>query len=354
MSWNNVKGVSAAKIWTDNPDITKAYLFANGNHQVKLTVAVSFVLSNTAEAGPTEDEVKAAITLIDYQTAAGLSHLKTGDKGAYAAVYQPNSPVTIKAVEDSNTGAYQYEFDYYISSDSTINASYMSEEVALLISYTGSDGKPVSYSTASGSKSQSYVAVTVEPPKKYGMSGSNMTPVVFNTLDDKFQASATTVSSWINHLYETSAILYSLRIDDSYFKIINFITTNTPESPNACLQHTISNFSDDNDYEYVFAHSFLIANKPLLATLNVYSTNLDIMSSDSWILIEYSGQVSQSPGELIFAYINSHMIYAKGGPGPIAESSGPATLTAYDQFGNDTDIVINSDDNGYPKLASVN
>lgn len=168
MSWDNVKGVSSAQIWTDNPDMTQAYLFANGNHQVKLTVGLSFTLSNATQPGPTEDEVKAALTLIDYETAAELSHLKIGEKGGYAYVYQPNSPTAIKSLpvrDASNLGAYQYELDYYLSSDSTFNSNYASEKVALLLTYTGSTGTEIDYRTSSGSKSQSYVAVTVYPPK---------------------------------------------------------------------------------------------------------------------------------------------------------------------------------------------
>ena len=353
MSWDNVKGVSAAKIWTDNPDMTQAYLFANGNHQVKLTVAISFVLSNTTESGPTEDEVKAAITLIDYQTSAGLSHLKTGDKGTYAAVYQPNSPVAIKAVEDSNTGAYQYEFDYYISSDSTINASYMSEEVALLISYTGSDGKPVSYSTASGSKSQSSVKVTVEPPKKYGTSVSNLMPIIFDTIDDQFHVEPTWGKQYISQTSTPTASTYAVRIDDSYFRISYFKTSNTPVSPYAFLQHTLSNDSGHDDYAYEYAHSFLLVNQPQYNKINNYDINLYIQDSTSENLVQYSGKPTQGPGVILFVRIHCSIEYYETRGTPLAESSGPAIFTVYDQFGNTADVTVKGDSNGNLSLDSV-
>ncbi|WP_312268250.1 hypothetical protein [Pseudescherichia sp.] len=355
MSWDNVKGVSAAQIWTDNPDITQAYLFANGNHQVKLTVGLSLSLANATQPGPTEDEVKAALSLIDFDTGAGLSHLKTDDKGSYSYVYLPTMAreVNPPPVSDANnTGAYQYEVDYYISSDSTINADYASEKVALLLSYTDVNNKEIEYYTASGSKSQSYVAVTVYSPKRYGMVGSTMTPVIFEILNDQLKIDQTQVSGWVNHLYEPSAILYGIRIDDSYFRFSQFKVSNTALAPNAFIQHIITNFSDNNDYSYVFAHNFLPQENKLYFGGD-YDATMNIMSSDSWVLVGYKSKFTQQPGQILIGRIYNELIYAMGGPGPIASSNNSARITAYDQFGNAVYIAVDGQGDGYPALTSV-
>ncbi|WP_312229317.1 hypothetical protein [Pseudescherichia sp.] len=348
MSWDNVTGVSTAYIWTDNPDMTQAYLFANGNHQVKVTVGVSF---NLQGEGPTEDEVKAALSLLNYNTGTGISHLQSVEQGEYLSVYLPNMPEQPKAMADSSGKAYQYEFDYYLSSNSDINPNFSSEQVAVLISYTNADGK-TEYSTASDSSRQSYVAVAVYPPKKYGMPNSGLTPVIFTIIDDQFKIDETLVSGWINHLYEPSATLYGIRIDDSYFIFSQFKVDNSLLAPNAFIQHTITNFSDDNDYNYVFAHSFFPQENHLYLD-NEYDASMYIMSSDSEILVEYTGHFTQQSGEILIARIYNEVIYAKGGPDAIASSNNKANITAYDQFGNAMDILIDGHGDGYPELVSV-
>ncbi|SUG13265.1 Uncharacterised protein [Salmonella enterica subsp. arizonae] len=43
----------------------EAFLFVNDNHQILITVGVSLALYETSKAGPTLEEVKSAISLID-------------------------------------------------------------------------------------------------------------------------------------------------------------------------------------------------------------------------------------------------------------------------------------------------
>ena len=348
MSWDNVTGVSIAYIWTDNPDMTQAYLFANGNHQVKVTVGVSF---NLQGEGPTEEEVKAAIFLLDYNTGAGISHLKSVGQGEYLSVYLPTMPEQPKAIADSNGKAYQYEFDFYLSSDSSINPNFSSENVAVLVSYTNADGN-VEYSTASGSSWQSYVAVTVYPPKKYGMSDSGRTPVSFDVKNSDFQIDFEVVSGWLNHAYEPSATLYNLRIDDSYFRFSKFMVTNTPLAPQAFLQHNIKDDEENDSYWYTVSQSFLPQENSLYSSNVEYHAEMMLRSEDGWDLIKYTAKFDQGGGEILFAQIKQQVVYVKDdkGPGPISNAGGQATLTAYDQFGNPVNIVVQSDGGGDANL----
>lgn len=357
MSWDNVTGVSTAYIWTDNPDMTQAYLFANGNHQVKVTVGVSF---NLQGEGPTEDEVKAAISLLNYNTGAEISHLKPVGQGEYLSVYLPNMPEQPKAMADSSGKAYQYEFDYYLSSDSDINSGFSSEQVAVLISYTNADGKS-EYSTASDSSRQSYVAVAVYPPKKYGMLNSGMTPVSLEVKNDNFQVTIETISSYLNHFYEPTAKLYNLRIDDSYFRLIKFIASNTPLIPSAFMQHIVNDNTDKTDkdaHDYTVSHSFLPQENPVYSDYIDYQSKLKLVNADGVDLIDYTANFEQGGGEVLFAQITQRLDYHVNSDsiGPMSNAGGQATLTAYDQFGNPVNIVVQGDGggDGNLKLESVN
>ncbi|SUG22986.1 Uncharacterised protein [Salmonella enterica subsp. arizonae] len=68
MSWENVAGLSKIQIWAEScssSDGDEAFLFVNDNHQILITVGVSLALYETSKAGPTLEEVKSAISLID-------------------------------------------------------------------------------------------------------------------------------------------------------------------------------------------------------------------------------------------------------------------------------------------------
>ncbi len=358
MSWDNVKGVSALRIWTDNPDMTQAWLFANGNHQVKLTVGVGINLNDPTQPGPTEDEVKAGLSLIDFDTGAELRFLKTGDNGGYGYVYQPNMPATIKALESSNDLAYQYEINYYISSDSTINANYASEQVALLLSYTDSTGKKTDIPTGSGSKSQSYVAVTVYPPKKYGMSGSPTTAVIFKTLNDK-PSYTTRSSSFVNTFNVHSVYIYGLSIDDSYFRFISYQAPDTRLSPVPFRQIIESDYSAGHTPGYHLSQGFLLIDNDVKSKGESYIADLGVMdtSPDTG---EPEGEIAgmdvtveQETGQIIFINFDVDVEWTNTEGDNLFKDSASAKFTAYDQFGNPVYIEVGAGNSPTLSLSSV-
>lgn len=340
MSWNNVKGVSAAQIWTDNPDMTQAYLFANGNHQVKLTIGVSLTLSNAEQPGPTEDEVRAALSLIDFETAADLSFLKTGDKGSYAYVYQPNMPEKIKAIETtSDSSTYQYEFDYYVSSDDIINANYGSEKVALLLTYTDASGNKIEYYTASGSKSQSYVAVTVYPPKKYGVAGSSSTPVIINLKDDKPKYEVTSSAQNTDEIMDSSAETYSMRIDDSYFRIISFqASADIPSNHPFYIDGSSSGEESVGHYRYASNEAYIPTDNKLNQGYVSYNTILQFdYNGSGGNLITVSISVTQESNELILIKLWGDILFSNE---TFSNNHSTALVCVFDQFGNPLNIQI--------------
>ncbi|GAL57368.1 hypothetical protein EV102420_07_01880 [Pseudescherichia vulneris NBRC 102420] len=361
MSWDNVTSVYSVKIWTDNPDTTQAYLFANGNHQVKLTIRLVFNIIDANQPGPTQDECKAAVSLVDYQTGADLSFLKVGDKGAYTYVYQENRPTEVKPLpeEDNPTATSpksgSYEFDLYVSSDSTINANYASENVALFISFIDASGTEIKYNTTSTGK-PSYVAVKVYPPKKYGMAQSNVTPIILYEHDsnphytiDNYDMVTTDDVKYL--------IIYALRIDDPYFKITHFETPGTALSPSAFRQIIISNDSSASKYVYHLVQGYLPTENNVNRKGNSYTTRLGISaysSNSTANVAEYYVDVYQMPGVIIFANVEVDIKWeVSGAAGDLVKSSDSAKLTVFDQFGNHANVEVGAGNDYALTISSV-
>ena len=353
MSWDNVAGVSSAQIWTDNPDMTQAWLFANGSHQVKLTIGISFNLTDKTQPGPTQDEVSAALTLINYKSGAGISYLKAGAAGDYLASYLPNTAPTVKQAAAADTGHFQYEILYYLSSDSTINPSYMSESVALLLTYTNKDGQEIEYSTASNSKSQSYVAVTVYPPKQYGISNSNSnsTPITITLIDDKPDQKVVNKSQYVEEISECDVKIFRLNIDDSYFRIISFEGSDELLTGNPFNINGSSELVKNQPYsEFKITEHYICKDNLVNQGSNSYSTQFNFNYNDSGTLL-FTDQVTvfQQPNEIIFFHVWAH-IYADNEN--YSNHSGSLSFYAYDQFGNKMDIEVTATNDGF-NISSV-
>ena len=354
MSWNNVKGVSSAQIWTHNPDMTHAYLFANGNHQVKLTIGISLTLNEATQPGPTEDEVKTALSLINFETGAGLSFLKTGNKGGYAYVYQPNTPEKVKSIEaTSNSSAYQYEFDYYVSSDSTLNANYASEIVALMLSYIDASGNKIEYYTASGSKSQSYVTVTVYPPKKYGTENSNMTLIRLILKDDKLkpQAESYDPNTYSVNLDSAEFETHSLRIDDPYFRLIAISDQSDVTSDYGYYRDGTHENVDAASTQGYFMHDYYLPTGNNLNQGSIsFSAHLYVNLNSSANIFSFTVDVHQEPNEIILVSYSGHVEFINGN---FENNHNTFLFTALDQFGNPINIDLGADADG-PKINSIN
>ena len=342
MSWDNVAGVSSAQIWSDNPDMTQAWLFANGSHQVKLTIGISFNLTDKTQPGPTQDEVSAALTLINYQTGAGINYLKAGAAGDYLASYLPNTAPTVKQVAAADTGHFQYEILYYLSSDSSINPSYMSESIALLLTYTNKDGQEIEYSTAYNSKSQSFVEVTVYPPKKYGVAGSSSTPVIIKLKNDKPEYKISNHASGTEEIKDSNVSIYSLRIDDSNFRIISYLGSSSIY-PFRTDSDRVE--EDGDEWEYTATENYLIQDNELNEGSITYTSQLQFIYNQSkGNIFTIDINVSQDPNEIIFIKVWSKFYIVNES---FSDISGTSSFSAYDQFGNTINIEVAGTNDGF-------
>ena len=348
MSWDNVTSVYSVKIWTDNPDTTQAYLFANGNHQVKLTIRLVFNIIDANQPGPTQDECKAAVSLVDYQTGADLSFLKVGDKGAYTYVYQENRPAEVKPLpeEDNPTATSpksgSYEFDLYVSSDSTINANYAAEKVALFISFIDASGTEITTNTTSTGK-PSYVSVNVYPPKKYGKSGSASTPVVIKLKDDKLSYNY----DYSHSVDDLTVSAWSLRIDDSYFRIVNFQAASGVQSNEPFYRHgdnvAAGGIAYDEDWET--KETFVPTENKVNQGHLAYDSTLEIIYDDAGkYFFKITVTVHQEANEIIF--INFYAVIKPPSDSGFDNKTDTASLSAYDQFGNKFTVEVSNNGSG--------
>ncbi|ECO5909754.1 hypothetical protein FYD77_14270 [Salmonella enterica] len=219
MSWENVAGLSKIQIWAEScssSDGDEAFLFVNDNHQILITVGVSLALYETSKAGPTLEEVKSAISLIDNSDGDALKFLVEGDAGDYISVYDP-SHVNAQKINNSN---FQYQFKYYLSSNKTINPNVSSEEVSAKISYKNSDDSFIYDMSSQGDYSiKDYVKVTMFAEKEYGLKGSGKTTV---TLEKDSVSPHHVFSDYKGYkLDDATLYLYHLTIADSYFHIVD-------------------------------------------------------------------------------------------------------------------------------------
>lgn len=348
MSWDNVTGVNDFKIWTDNPDTTQAYLFANGSHQVKLNARISFSGSSADLVGPTEEEVKAALSLIDYTTGADLSHLNVVDKGEYTSVYLQDIPMAVKPIPDVAPDEVSlfftptYEFEFYVSSDSTINSNYASESVALLVSYIDSSGTQKTFTSASGGK-ESYVTVTVYPPKKYGVAGSASTPVIIELKDDKLPYTY----DYSHRVDDLTVSAWSLRIDDSYFRIVKFQAASGVQSNEPFYRHgkNVQSGGIAYDEDWETKETFLPTENKVNQGHLAYDSTLEIIYDDAEkYFFKITVTVHQEANEIIF--INFYAVILPPSDSGFDNKTDTASLSAYDQFGNKFTVEVSNNGSG--------
>lgn len=353
MSWDNVSDIKNIKIWTDYSDSTQGHLFVNDNHQLKLNVGISFTLKSGTTEGPTEDEVRNALSLINNQDSGPLKYLSVVEEGTYTAVYDPYHVSTDASndTNDSGSGVYDYVFTYYVASPSNINADVHAETVALKLAYTitnadGTTTEVVKETSAKGNYyTKTFVSISCYPSKLYGNSGQNRTSL-------KSVKTAVSGVHYHDEHYNTSgntSYSVAISIDDSYFKFFYLDGAQEPDALSGLKPLYIDYYKDKTMWDHInnaFFPNIQCGEKNYTVTVEVRSN----LSYDSYYqLFSADIPIDQQENQIIFAAVHTD-----------AESTDYnwscnyyQYLRAYDQFGNSMYIVIafNNDDN-YIKSVS--
>ena len=211
---------------------------------------------------------------------------------------------------------------------------------------------------AAGRRSQSSVAVTVYPPKKYGMPDSAMTAVVFNTLNDKPNYTTET-SSFIDTFIVHSVQVYGLAIDDSYFRFIGYQSPNTRLSPAQFRQIIESDYSAGDTPGYKLSQGFLLEDNDVKSMGRSYSANVAVMDKDP-DTGEPNGEIAcldvtvyQQVGQIIFINFDVDVSWYNNYGDTLFKESASAKLTAFDQFGNPAYIEVGAGNSSTLSLSSV-
>ncbi len=254
MSWDNVNDIKNIKIWTDYSDETQGHLFVNGNHQLKLNVGIGFTLNSGTTEGPTEDEVKNALSLINNQDSGPLKYLSVVEEGIYVAVYDPYH-VSTGTNDNADDSIYDFVFTYYVFSPSSINAETHAESVALKLAYTttnadGTTKEVVKETSALGNYyTKTYVSVLCYPSMLYGAPGENR----ININCSKVAAETNNKDSNNRYTHEDSAFwVVSLSIDHSYFKLFYLQGGQEPDPDREVEPFFIDKSKDSPEWDYIY------------------------------------------------------------------------------------------------------
>ncbi|EML8490113.1 hypothetical protein WAB73_003345 [Salmonella enterica subsp. enterica] len=354
MSWDNVAGVSKFNIWTESNSSSEgdeAFLYVNGLHQVKVTVGLTFSLVDPSASGPTDDEVRSALTLIDNNDGGALKHLVEGDKGSYTTIYDPNHVTVAPGIKDSD---YQYEIDYYLSSNSTVNADNASEEVSVKLIYTDASG--YDYDDDMSEQGQYYekdnVKVTCYAPKKYTTSDFSLKR---ETVSATWHQTAS--SSWTD--YDT--YLYRFRMSCDYYLLENMNLDNPSSTVfgstgDFCLGFKTEKTSalkwDSVSDCYGTTDVYGMGEKSYTAKLYDDQNFSDGYSQFSVYDGYHTVNINQGENEYIFVstYVTEEQSIGS------YHYTGSRSFNAYDQFGNyiEVTILIDSDDNRViPSVSNI-
>lgn len=344
MSWENVAGISKFQIWAESSSSSEgdeAFLFVNGNHQVQITVGLSLSLWDTATAGPTQEEVKSALTLVNNNDGGSLNHLVTGSKGNYVSVYDPSHVDATRVTETD----FQYEINYYLSSNTTINPNIASEEVSVKITYTNSDGTFITDMSQQGEGSvKDYVKVTCHTEKKYGLSGSNKTEIILS--EDTNSPEHTFKQSCDYKTDDATLWLYRLVINDSYFKIVD-VNYGENQKTYQNIQTLAYGYDQSSAAMWmyttsVFCPTFLygVGEKNISDTYQYNVGNIDS------IYVQYKCTQHNNEIILLAAEIDINRHDAITG-----HSDSKGGLNLHDQFGNKIKVAFNYDYIGDHKLV---
>lgn len=339
MSWNNVLGISKFQIWAESSfsstDGSETYLFVNGRHQVKVTVGISLALDEYNPVGPTSDEVKKALKLINNQNGGNITRLTQGNKGVYVQAYDPNHSTYQSVLKSSN---FQYEFEFWLSSNTSINPAKASEEISASLSYTDSHGKLIvnDLSTNGDYYQKAFVKVHCMPAK-------DNSSIIELAKDSGRPAMNVASCSW-EYDYVFGRI-HRLRMKDSYFYINDYDFTSNTWRKSAAGSYCLAMKTDQshinpkwqyNTHVYFPTHYLGMGKTSFNYTGHQYkNTNLD--DSSFYSIVQFPA-FTQDAHELVFASTTVRIV--KRDSTFASHCMDLAGFSVHDQFGNQNTVYL--------------
>jgi len=352
MSWDNVSAVHTIKIWTDYSDSTQGHLFVNDNHQLKLYAGIDFDLNAGTTEGPTDDEVRSAITLVNNINGGPLKYLTIVDKNNYNAVYDPYHTQAVDQDDTSNVddGVYDNVITFYVSSPLSVNAEAYSESVALTLEYHGTnpDGtaKDIFVDTSAAAEKGGFatsVSVVCYPAKLYGNKGENRTCITYSSTEVAEDDCWDVDDGHYNHDNDQFHVI-RFYIDDPYFKLFYFDGCTEPDSSVVhnpyyrYREYIQGNPQYDHLYNAFFPNVRCNNSEPTLD----FDTKIAVRPDDNgMIAVTENITVHQQQNQITFIGARTTVKSCD-----ITDKSTYVYLRVYDQFGNSAYVIAfsNADD----------
>ena len=353
MSWNNVAGISKFNIWAESNSTSQgdnAYLYVNDHHQVKITVGLSFSLIDGSVPGPSDDEVRKGLSLINNTDGGELQHLIIGEKGEYTTIYDPGHITVRNEVKDSD---YMYEIIFYLSSNISVNPDNASEEVSVKLTYTDADGNTFTDDMSEQGQyyEKDYTKITCYPQKKYTEADFSLSKEEVNALWHSNVSHGTT---------DYTTYLLRLRMSGDYYLIHTMNMQNPSQNEiNMNYDHCIGWKTEKTSAEmwdtcsdcYAITTHTGIGKQSYTCELDAY---YDTYPGDyyAYVIGYHSLTIDQDDNEFIF--ISTYITYKNS----IASHSYLEYhyFDTYDQFGNYCVIrmTLDSTDNQvFPSISNV-
>ncbi len=357
MSWDNVSGISSIQFFAGTGENTSASLFLNGQHQIPLTVYISFSLTG-AGSGPTQDEVNKAITLIDDKSEKPLS-TSDGDSAtplisstvanAYTVYY--GSGVGKPVVQDDPSS---FMVSFYVRGSSTATPTD-APTIALEIKYLDID-----YKTSSISSGAIKTKVTIDllSSKDYSKKSdaNSDTPILLTTVD------ITSSCSYSDQQDTASGIVYvwksTMTIGDStgtfFLHDVEYDTSQyTPSMDSQSEIYPIFIYGEKEKSVYTWYYNTYVDTFFHGMVDNRWDRNYNFCEGKNDEMFFILGTIkipsSQSEAEYIWYHVKMEINNTDYSGIKLNQSS---NLTCNDQYGNTFYVRVTFSENG-PSLDTV-
>lgn len=196
-SWDNVRSINkvivAMGTKTEISSKGGGTLFKNATgsgstleaHCLPVYVGLTFTLNDTTIPGPTDDEVRNAISFVDFNTRQKSTLIDILPSGATTEFlqeyYEPQSSETLSVLSDSGTDVYDHNLEFNLYA---IGSAGEESQIALNIAFTLGDGSMGYFWTGNSQTPQAYLPLNIVPQKKYSMVDVGSVDHGIETIDD--------------------------------------------------------------------------------------------------------------------------------------------------------------------------
>ncbi|WP_340617721.1 hypothetical protein [Xenorhabdus entomophaga] len=321
-------------------------------HSLPIYVGISFTLIND-KPGPTDDEVRAALTWVNSGTGASVSgyldNFPSSVTDTYHQYYYDESSSQLQRSSSNENYDHNLTYSLYAGKNALSGETV---DLALNLTATLSDGTQFIWWSGTGQTPQASLPINFVAAKTYRTTGSESTPIVSQVKNSN--PPYTITDSNFNHDHD-KVQLWSVFIDDpnGIFVIHDYLEDYNEQYGDTYM--TYPNYeSKEKDtvmWDTVYTSGgtwYQIGQKTYDHAYNVYS-GTDGKGGN--LIFSIKVTIEQSDNEIVFIYAQTNIEHLKD------EASGNnyPLIHLHDQFGNRAAVSISgtTDSSQYIKVSGV-